>query len=59
VVALETRLLQSEQKNPELAAQLEGRDRIITALVNQSQSSTRYLQDQVDRLQRQLRGFAL
>jgi transposase len=55
VVALETRLQQSEQKNAELAAQLEVRERINTALINQTQSKTRYLQAEVERLQRQLR----
>jgi transposase len=39
----------------ELAARLEVRERINAALINQSQSSARYLQEQVDRLQRQLR----
>jgi len=55
VVALETRLQQSERKNAELAAQLEVRERINTALITQAQSSTRYLQEQLERLQRQIR----
>jgi transposase len=55
VVALETRLHQSEQKNAELAAQLEVRERINAALITQTQSKTRYLQGEVERLQRQLR----
>ena len=53
MVALETRFQQSEQKNAELAAQLEVRERINTALISQTQSKTRYLQEQVERLQRQ------
>jgi transposase len=55
VVALETRLHQSEQKNAELAAQLEVRERINAALITQKQSQTRYLQGEVERLQKQLR----
>jgi transposase len=55
VVALETKLQQSEQKNAELAAQLEVRERINAALITQTQAKTRYLQGEVERLQRELR----
>jgi hypothetical protein len=53
--ALETRLLQSEQKNAELAAQLEVRERINNALVTELEARNRYLQEQTERQQRQLR----
>jgi transposase len=55
VVALETRLKQSEQKNAQLAAQLEVRERINAALVNQLEAGNRSLREQAERLQRQLR----
>ncbi len=55
MVALETKLQQSEQKNAELAAQLEVRERINAALITQTQAKTRYLQGEVERLQRELR----
>jgi hypothetical protein len=55
VVALETRLKQSEQENAELAAQLEVRERINSALVNQLEAGNQYLREQAERLQRQLR----
>ncbi len=54
MVALETRLHQSEQKNAELAAQLEVRERINAALITQTQSKARYLEAEVERLHRQL-----
>ena len=55
MVALETKLQQSEQKNAELAAQLEVRERINAALITQTQAKTRYLKGEVERLQRELR----
>ena len=55
MVALETRLQQSEQKNAELAAQLEVRERINNALLSQLEARNRYLQEQTERQQRQLR----
>jgi len=55
VVALETRLQQSQQKNAELAAQFEVRERINTALLKQLEGRNRYLQEQSERLQRELR----
>jgi transposase len=55
VVALETKLQQAEQKNAELTARLEVRERINGALVNQLADRNRELQEQAERLQRQLR----
>ena len=54
MVALETKLQQAEQKNAELAARLEVRERINGALVNQLADRNRELQEQAERLQRQL-----
>jgi len=41
--------------DPAAHAQLGVRERVITALIKQTQLSTRYLQQQVERLHRQLR----
>lgn len=54
MVALETKLQQAEQKNAELTARLEVRERINGALVNQLADRNRELQEQAERLQRQL-----
>ncbi|MEJ0035185.1 MAG: IS66 family transposase [Gammaproteobacteria bacterium] len=54
MVALETKLQQAEQKNAELTARLEVRERINGALLNQLEGRNRELQEQAERLQRQL-----
>jgi hypothetical protein len=54
VAALEKKLQQAEQKNAELTARLEIRERINSALVGQLESENRRLQEQRERLQKQL-----
>jgi chromosome segregation ATPase len=54
VAALETKLQQVEQKNAELTARLEIRERINGALVNQLENENRRLQEERERLQKEL-----
>jgi transposase len=54
VAALEKKLQQAEQKNAELTARLEIRERINGALVGQLESENRRLQEQRERLQKEL-----
>jgi transposase len=54
VVALETKLQQAEQKNAELTARLEVRERVNGALVSQLAQRNRELQEQAERLRREL-----
>lgn len=54
MAALETKLQQAEQKNAELTARLEIRERINGALVNQLESENRRLQEERERLQKEL-----
>ena len=54
VAVLETTLQQAEQKNSELTTCLEIRERINGALVNQPESENRRLQEERERLQKEL-----
>jgi transposase len=58
VAALEKKLQQAEQKNAELTARLEIRERINSALVGQLESENRRLQEQRERLQKELQELA-